>query len=112
MVTTERQAHENEKRAQLVAAKDLIAETVPADVLAALGLDVSTAVMPAQYDARWSTARACSRASGLKPGYGFAAQVQPARGEPGGWREVGGDRREGAGTGGAGAGAGGAGAER
>lgn len=50
MVTTERQAHENEKRAQLVAAKDLIAETVPADVLAALGLDVSTAVMPAQYD--------------------------------------------------------------
>ena len=34
----------------MVAAKDLIAETVPADVLAALGLDVSTAVMPAQYD--------------------------------------------------------------
>ena len=50
MVTTERQAHENEKRGAVGAAKDLIAETVPADVLAALGLDVSTAVMPAQYD--------------------------------------------------------------
>ncbi len=50
MVTTERRSHENEKAAQLNAAKDLIAETVPADVLAALGLDVSTAVMPAQYD--------------------------------------------------------------
>ena len=50
MVTAERRAHENEKAAQLVAARDLIAETVPADVLAALGLDVSTAVMPAQYD--------------------------------------------------------------
>jgi hypothetical protein len=50
MVTTERRGHENEKAAQLAAAKDLVAETVPADVLAALGLDVSTAVMPAQYD--------------------------------------------------------------
>ncbi len=50
MVTAERRARENEKAAQLNAAKDLIAETVPADVLAALGLDVSTAVMPAQYD--------------------------------------------------------------
>ena len=48
MVTTERQAHENEKRAQLAAAQELMREHVPADVLDALGLDVATAVWPAQ----------------------------------------------------------------
>ena len=96
MVTTERQAHENEKRAQLVAAKDLIAETVPADVLAALGLDVSTAVMPAQYDGAVVDGSCVFEGERLNHSYGFAAPAQPARGEPGGWREVGGDRREGA----------------
>ena len=51
MVTTERQKHENEKRAQLAAAQELMREHVPADVLDALGLDVATAVWPAQSDA-------------------------------------------------------------